>query len=386
MSSRPPADGPPCRLGRDHSGSSRATRTHRSIGPSLYDGTSGIALFFARLYEVTKDPSAFRLSLGAIRQALASLDQVDVMQRGGCFVGLAGIAYACIQVATILDNEYLLREGKRVAELIEFEAGSREYDIISGRAGAVITLVNMANLLGDTEMLERAETLGKEIVNGADTVKDRSSWPSSRATDAFSFTGFSHGASGIVYALLRLFESTHEIEYKKYAAQGIHYEQSWFSSSEGNWADLREVRSKRRVVPRYSTYWCHGAPGIALARMKASSVLGEQYEREFLIALDTTAKSISASLDTAWTNCCLCHGLVGNADVLKYSCRREQRYQNILMQFAAMAARRYKGNPSQWPCGLPEPSPGLMCGLAGIGMFFLHVNSPSLSSVLAVDL
>src|SRR6266571_3023051 len=64
------------------------TVVHRSFGPDLYSGTSGIALFLARLHQATTEP-IFRITAeGAIRQALSRLGQVSPAARIGFYSGL----------------------------------------------------------------------------------------------------------------------------------------------------------------------------------------------------------------------------------------------------------------------------------------------------------
>src|SRR4029453_9706020 len=86
----------------------------------------------------------------------------------------------------------------------------------------------------------------------------------------------------------------------------------------GNWPDLREDSQRVRppdAPPPCATLWCHGAPGIALARLRAGEPgAGDGFEAEARQALQTTARSIRAEL--AGGNYSLCHGLAGNAEVL----------------------------------------------------------------------
>src|SRR5207248_579183 len=47
---------------------------YRALGPDLYAGTAGIALFLAELAAVTGEPTVRRTALGAIRQALTHFE------------------------------------------------------------------------------------------------------------------------------------------------------------------------------------------------------------------------------------------------------------------------------------------------------------------------
>jgi lantibiotic modifying enzyme len=74
--------------------------------------------------------------------------------------------------------------------------------------------------------------------------------------------GLSHGAAGIAWALLALFARTGEERFRTAARGGIAFERSVFSTEAGNWRDLRDPEHAR-----FPTAWCHGAPGIGLARL-----------------------------------------------------------------------------------------------------------------------
>ena len=51
--------------------SSHFNTVYKTLGPDVYAGTSGIALFMAELAGLTGDPEVRRTAFGAIRHALA---------------------------------------------------------------------------------------------------------------------------------------------------------------------------------------------------------------------------------------------------------------------------------------------------------------------------
>jgi lantibiotic modifying enzyme len=67
------------------------------------------------------------------------------------------------------------------------------------------------------------------------------------------------------------------------------------------------------------TAWCHGAPGIALSRLRAYEILKDNaYEAEALVAVETTRHAVESRRLSANANYSLCHGLAGNAEVLRF--------------------------------------------------------------------
>ena len=61
-------------------------------------------------------------------------------------------------------------------------------------------------------------------------------------------TGFSHGAAGIAYALLKLHEATGESSFREAALEAEAYETSVFLPEVSNWPDFRTHR-RNRVMP-----------------------------------------------------------------------------------------------------------------------------------------
>ncbi len=57
----------------------------------------------------------------------------------------------------------------------------------------------------------------------------------------------------IAYALLRLYQITHEIKFKEAACDALAYESSIFSTATENWPDLRSSQ------PSFMTNWQYGS-------------------------------------------------------------------------------------------------------------------------------
>ena len=194
-------------------------------------------------------------------------------------------------------------------------------------------------------------------------------------------TGYSHGACGIGLALLELSEVTGDRRFRETADQAIAYEQRWFSARHGNWPDFREMRLNTPESQwGYSVAWCHGAPGIALARLRAWQLSGDPaYRQQAETALRTTAASVGATGPGAgaW---CLCHGTAGNADVLlsAASILDEPSWRQAAEQAALRGIDTYEGADLPWPPGVNGgvENPSLMLGTAGVGLFLLRVAAP----------
>ena len=369
-------------------------RTYSSLGCDLYSGTSGVGLFLAELYAATANAAMKRTALGAIRHALSRAEDIAPPFRLGAYSGWVGIALAATRIGMLLQNDELLEDAKRLLQRMSVDREGNSLDLISGNAGALIALIALADLLNDRSLFDLSVTLGQELLEQAVVSADGYSWKTTNAANEHNLTGFSHGVAGIGHALLELFDVTGDLKYCDAARMAFNYENAWFSADAGNWPDLRQVsvRSKRtkHIFP-FSTVWCHGAPGIALSRLRAYEILRDDtYKREALRALLTTRTMIDSDLHSPKLNFSLCHGLAGNAEVLAiagYTLGSEfsNGYQTAL-EVGLAGIRMHGGSANEWPCGAgPGPNPSLMLGLAGIGYFYLRLRNPTIPSMLVID-
>ncbi|MBI4277938.1 MAG: type 2 lantipeptide synthetase LanM, partial [Armatimonadetes bacterium] len=236
---------------------------YAGAGGSLYDGSAGISLFLAALDSIAGAGRFGDLALGALRQVRQDLGRrgdrlADHMGIGGA-AGLGGLAYALARIAGFLQEPDLLDDAARAAALITRDriAADHVLDVVGGAAGAILGLLGVHAMTGDSDALERARACGRHLVTAQTaTPSGHRAWP---AADGKFMTGFSHGAAGIAYALLRLYRATGEEDLLRAAEDAIAYEDSLFSAAAENWPDLRG-----HGEPGFVAQWCHGTPGIAL--------------------------------------------------------------------------------------------------------------------------
>src|SRR5258708_33077874 len=111
-------------------------------------------------------------------------------------------------------------------------------------------------------------------------------------------TGFSHGAAGIAYALLRLYAASGEVRFHEAAEEAINYEQRLFMPNANNWPDLRPRANDDSGGPAFGVSWCHGAPGIGLARLGGFPMLDTPDIRHHIAAaLQSTTQLSLGDLD-----------------------------------------------------------------------------------------
>jgi lantibiotic modifying enzyme len=273
-----------------------------------------------------------------------------------------------------------------------------EFDIISGRAGAIFGLLWLSARLGDAQFREEAQRLAWELAEAAERSGDAgsaASWAAEPRTGAGNLTGFSHGASGAACALLEVAAITRQAELATVAEQAFSYERSLFDPEVRNWPDLRTGHgavTDRRGPSSYPVAWCHGAAGIGLARLRAYELTGlPVLKHEAEVALETTSAHTEAALRAGTGSYALCHGLAGNAEILETGYRilgsPREKWRDRAREVASSGIERF-GHPGKaWPCGTHEgETPGLMLGLAGTGMFYLRLHKPTIGSALLLSL
>lgn len=360
-----------------------------SLGADFYDGTSGIAFFLGHLFAATGDPNVRRTAVGAIRHALSHFKGRSG-QHHGFYVGHLGAAVVAARLGILLDREDLLQECRSLATT--HPTGDSGFDLIAGLAGQILGFIVLDEIFPDDAFLDYACALGKQLVASADRGDNGVSWNRGHDPRELNLTGFSHGAAGAAYALLELFSLSGDDDFRSTAEAAFEYERSWFDARERNWPDFRQVAvgaDPRTVRLPYSNTWCHGAPGIAVSRLRAWEILNDRrYLYEALTALATTRNYLRGWLRSGRANFSLCHGLAGHADVLLTALRSHAWIDDVddqlIRETAAVGLETYGGNHSLWPCGVGGgATPSLMVGWAGIGQFYLRLARGDVASPLA---
>ena len=344
------------------------------INSSLYSGSAGICLFLAYLNSIRPEKQFRDAAERALTHAIAHRDH-DMI---GAFQGSAGLIYLLTHLAHLWQQPELLEQACQITTKI---ASSIEedcyYDVIHGVAGIIPVLLGLAKSTSG-EGISTAKQCARHLLQNAVLQHDTLSWPTRPEYAKANLTGFSHGASGIGWALITLGAHLEEPEYIMSGLSAFAYEATQFDREEKNWYDLRtSVLAKDTSRNKFAHFWCSGASGIGLSRIASWSLLGKTDEvlyQDADTALRTTLRSLNR-LD----NDSLCHGKAGNAEfLLRFSMLAEQPYLRMEANILATEQWRSFERTHSWTCGAggSDVVPGLMMGLAGIGMHFLRLAYP----------
>jgi type 2 lantibiotic biosynthesis protein LanM len=367
------------------------------LGHSLYDGRCGVALFFAALYAITGSPqyrTVAERTISMLKELLQSPASTRTRRWArnmgiGGVGGLGSVVYLLVKFAELLNEPLILEQALKSADLLSREDidSDEDFDIIDGSAGALIALLTLYYRTADRNALRLAEHCGRTLIKRRVViVKGVAGWQTKSSSRPL--TGFSHGASGISYALLRLYEATQDTHYLEVAQEALSYERCTFSPVQSNWPDYRTFASAP-TTPSYSCSWCHGAPGIALARLGSLRIVDEPEIRQ---DIETgLSKSLSALEDEQLPSDHLCCGNFGLVEVLmvgstileRPSLRRDatQHASHLCERAKRMGSFRLLGRT---PRAQSFFSPTFFQGMAGIGYTLLRLSCPEVLPSIAL--
>ena len=350
----------------------------------LYGGLSGVALFLAALFTQTGDDVFRRTALGAIRCANEQLGHELTAHQPtplSFYGGITGLAYATWRVGEQTEEQTptsMLFEALSMAS--SSLAMDTEAEDFLGYASAIGALTSLARWAKSPQCREQALTIGRKLCRSE--LIARYAAPADAAGEP-PLTGLSHGAAGIGLSLLALHADTGEDGFLNAALQAIAYEDRLFDAASGNWPDLRRPPpGEPDVRPRFAVAWCHGAPGIALSRLRAIQLDSRRrslYAEHAEAALETTRCQLQRVRTVERSDPTPCHGTTGLIEALLTAglVLHDHSYEALAREAAVELAGGIVSGAelrSGTLCGGPNPS--LMLGAAGVGYHLLRVHNP----------
>ncbi len=369
----------------------RGETAPKALGPHLYAGCVGVALFLAALGHVLEEGEwhdLARRSLVPLRSRLAALTRADSKADGsalkiGGLIGLGSLIYSFVRIGIWLEEPALLDEACELAALITPEriAEDDSLDLVFGSAGTLVGLLVLEREAAPAAVdrvrpLERAVACGehllsRQISSGEGT---RGGW---HYKGGLPLCGFAHGASGIAYALALLARRTGREEFRRAALAGLAFERLHYSAEAENWQASMAPEKPAMMA------WCNGAPGIALGRLELAAILegneDEGIDAELALALEITRKAGESKFDF------VCCGNMGRAEILLTAGERLGRDDLLQASRALASGVAGRGFLRQLPPDHPHYNPGFFRGAAGVGYAFLRCSDPTLPCVLSME-
>ena len=370
---------------------------NRTFKSDVYHGLSGIALFLAQIQTKTADPIIQITLEGAVKTLMDQLKETPLGCKLGLYAGQLGVGFALWRVGLLNNNPTWRQQGlELVLSLSQDDISDHEIDVISGAAGAIPALLVMYRTEQHPGLLGFAKKCGDFLKKTAHKSDQHWSW---HTFGEQALTGYSHGNAGIALALLELFQYTQDPNDFQAAAMGFNFERLHFMPNLNNWPDLRKSTEEQNNSPGCGHMWCHGAPGIALSRLRAYQLTQRHdFLQEAHTALNSTYQQVAQQIQQPQSdNFSICHGLAGNADILLTAgvLLNNTSYLELAQHVGNVGIQMYDATNTSWPSGVNDPSgqtaggqetPGLMLGLAGTGYFYLRLADPTaVNSVLLIQ-
>lgn len=364
----------------------------RPMSINLYDGLSGIALFFGALYKTTGNKTFHEFALASLKSIQKSIEvmkkyqvMISINPIGIC-TGLSSIVYTLLKMSYFLNDPSIINEaefiaGKITPKLIQKD---KTFDILSGSAGVILAFLQLFEITGKDEYLKTAIICGEHLEKNKTIVAEgMCGW---KNIEDKPLAGFSHGNAGTIYSLLKLYEKSHDQRFYQLAYEALTYENSLFYPEQNNWEDIRSYEKYKGTVPRFMTSWCHGAPGIALSRLASKSIIdNEGINKDIDNAISAT---LNYPLDQVDHLCC---GNMGRVETLFFASRvlNDPELERTALKHTSYIIERF-GKTGQFKLFHQASGelfhPGFFQGLSGIGYEFLRLAFPDkLPSVLIFE-
>jgi type 2 lantibiotic biosynthesis protein LanM len=354
------------------------------LGPDLYNGTCGIGVFLAAHAAVTGNTASAELAYAGLAQLRNNLKSRNAARMAralglGGAVGLGSIVYALTVTAKCLHDDDLLADARQAAELFtdDLIAADKQLDVVSGSAGAILGLLRLHRDTRSDDVLRRAVKCGEHLLGQPRLGPEGQRTWVGQGSGSRGLNGMSHGAAGFAYALASLAQATGRAEFAQAAAECIAFENSSYDAQRHNWPDLREAGGLL-----WPCQWCHGAPGIGLARI-ATSRLGGMDDARLKTDIQNAVEGATQGRPTAVDT--LCCGALGGVEFFceagsalgrdDLRALAGERLTAVLQ--TAAAAGDYRWNSGQGRFNL-----GLFRGLAGVGYTLLRRVDGALPNVL----
>lgn len=366
------------------------TLDYRPLNTGLYDGMAGMALMFGYAATILADQRCAEMTARSIAPVVRDL-RAMVKHRPsvgiGAFNGVAGNLY-CLAHLYVLTGEshYAELVDEALPLLIERVSATTAPDLISGLAGCAVVAGDLWNSLDFAGYAKIVEICVERLFASAVRVGSGAAWRHSSGDPLLG--GFSHGAAGIGWALVRAGMTLNSTETRELGELGLAYDRSLRVPGTDSWQDLRNVEDRTGIQQKSPTLWCHGTTGIGMSRLLAF----REDPRDWLLE---EAKSAVRGTQAAGQlgNQCLCHGDFGSVDlfnlastVIPSSDPFVSELDDYREKFIVHLIDNIERDGYEFGRVTGRNVPGLLIGKSGVCLSLLRLLTPTTPSVLSLDM
>lgn len=367
----------------------------------IFNGSSGIALYFIALFEYSGKKEDLQTAEDIMRKILKSEELLNP-RSFGFYTGLTGVIYTCIRLYELnKQKKYLdtaldlsLSNRKNIIEHTE------KADLLSGYSGSLFVFTLLYHHLKSAIILAMIQQMVNRLVQEARISVTGLKWDYNRSKSAFdSLAGFSHGASGIAYALMQVGNYFKNDGLIYLAEEALEYEMQYFHQESNNWLDLR-LGSYRLSLPDAHKWdlklflpemknvnsWAHGAAGIGLSRLYAWKISKNPvYFAQCKTAMNRCLSDLKKMDRTDFS---LCSGYSGMIPfLLRFQELSRKDLSEALWSIAERANHQYETEGSyNTYISASSFDFGLLSGKSGVGYMLLQLLNPEMNNAVYPDL
>ncbi len=345
---------------------------------TFYSGIAGLVYYLAYYAAFTKDPADRKnaeMALANMHQQLE--DDWQVYDTPGAMAGLGGAAYTYLHLSALWQQPSFVDKAFHILErdLQNQQINPELFDIIGGAAGLVCVALVGYETSGQKRFLALAETFADILLGAAKTDDHGKYW--ALGENAHPLTGFSHGWSGIAYALSWLAKHSSRTGLQSEISHILMREHKDFLPEAGNWRDWRLHNMTENPSENHNDFgyfWCNGSAGIGLSRigMLATGQTDPLLKADIEVAAHTT---LSHGLGH---NHSLCHGDMGNLDFLMQAATllQDRALESACLSSLGQSCETILEGRIFGGSSRRVAPPDLMTGLSGVAYGLLRFLAP----------
>lgn len=336
------------------------------VGWDLYKGNCGVALFFFRLAEVTKEEKYLTYAkdiLQSVEHTIMNAEAADYKAMGnGAFTGVTGYVYLIYKMLqrgwiTEVEKQEKLRLAERMTDyiLLSLETSDR-FDVLTGLAGILGVYTSLYPYTNGNFATKALDI----IKNTANLLLERCLVCDDATTTWFTNhdIGYVHGNTGIIVQLARANIILKKKEIEKTIKTTLQYERLHSYDTETQEWTLRENA--------HYFSWCNGIAGMVMGKMAlAEAGIKDEHLKDEMEQMLHQLKATGFGLDV-----CLCHGDMGSLCILNNVARYLKHWDVVTGCHSTcekVLEKKVKTNDiyvlEDW---------GLMTGATGIGLGLLE--------------
>lgn len=337
---------------------------------NLYSGVAGITLTFAYAGAVFKESrytTFAQKGLYSLRQTLRERG-AKCFETVGAYSGIGSLIYFFGSLYKIWHDESLKKDIENLCLLLpDFINKDIYFDIISGSAGCIAGLLSVREII-DKNIIDPLLTKCVSRILEKHPAPEKFPVIGNIFNSTKPLCGFSHGVAGIAWALAHVNHIMPSEKLQQWITLALNYERKEFNAEKNNWPDFRKEKTA------YMSAWCHGAPGIGLARLDMPDIWQDDLLHK---EIECAVQAIINSAPDKHQG--LCHGNLGNLELLLQNSLRNPTIKNkqLFSERAAAIIATIQQYGAQCELASPQATPGLMTGIAGVAYQLMRLVKPA---------